>query len=102
MGSLLLLRGLLRRGSGVAYRLPCPGNPVVDGLGEGKPHNQLNGVTFAAGRCLQTVDMNQEAYFEQALLLPHALSLLLPRLGRWRRGKTSSKSSKALAPLRSR
>jgi hypothetical protein len=66
--------------SSIAYLLPCPGNPVADGIGEGKPHNQLNGVTFARGRCLQTIDMNQQGYFEQALLLPNALSLLLPRL----------------------
>ena len=51
------LQTVLRGGDGgVLWRLPCPGNPVADGVGEGKPHNQLNAVTFATGRCLQTID----------------------------------------------
>ena len=36
------LTTVLRTGhEGVRFRLPCPGNPVADGIGEGKPHNQL-------------------------------------------------------------
>jgi hypothetical protein len=76
------LTTVLRSGhEGVRFRLPCPGNPVADGIGEGKPHNQLNANLFARGRVLQTIDMNQEAYFESLLLLPNALSLILPREG---------------------
>jgi hypothetical protein len=76
------LTTVLRSGhEGVRFRLPCPGNPVADGIGEGKPHNQLNATIFARGRVIQTIDMNQDAAFESLLLLPNALSLILPRVG---------------------
>lgn len=34
------LMSVCKSGQGLRYRLPCPGNPIVDGIGEGKPENQ--------------------------------------------------------------
>ncbi|CAM9568890.1 unnamed protein product [Chrysoparadoxa australica] len=48
------------------YRVKLPGNPVV---GEGKPENQNHAIIFTRGECVQAIDMNQEAYFEEALKL---------------------------------
>jgi callose synthase len=126
------LLSVCRTGRGVGYRLPCPGNPIADGVGEGKPENANNGLPFVRGRVvqvscggcggawgcavarvvagcrrasaptsirraratlpisprpllLQTLDMNQEGYFEEALKLPNALSGLgrpVPATGR--------------------
>ena len=36
-------------------------------LGEGKPENQNHALIFTRGDALQTIDMNQENYFEEAL-----------------------------------
>jgi hypothetical protein len=30
-----------KTGKGVMYRIPMPGHPIVDGIGEGKPENQV-------------------------------------------------------------
>lgn len=78
------LLSVCKGGRGVRYRLPCPGNPIADGIGEGKPENQNNAAPYVTGRTLQALDMNQEAYFEEALKLPNALTLLnaRPRSGR--------------------
>ena len=46
------------------YRVRLPG-PVK--LGEGKPENQNHALIFIGGDALQTIDMNQENYFEEAL-----------------------------------
>ena len=60
-----------RTGQGVRYRLPAPGNPIVDGLGEGKPENQNCAMPFLRGRSLQCVDMNQDAYLQVRENIPH-------------------------------
>eukprot|EP00474_Spongospora_subterranea_P008611 CRZ09069.1 hypothetical protein [Spongospora subterranea] len=52
------------------YRIKLPGNPIV---GEGKPENQNHAVIFTRGEMLQTVDMNQDAYFEEALKMRNML-----------------------------
>lgn len=52
------------------YRYELPGNPI---LGEGKPENQNNAIPFTRGEFVQTIDMNQEHYFEEALKMPHLL-----------------------------
>jgi hypothetical protein len=62
--------------SGVKFRIPCPGNPILDGIGEGKPENQNNVAPFVRGRVIQMIDMNQDAYFEEALKIPNAMQLL--------------------------
>ena len=52
------------------YRVRLPGNPVI---GEGKPENQNHAIVFTRGEYLQTIDMNQEAYFEEALKMRNLL-----------------------------
>jgi len=52
------------------YRVRLPGNPI---LGEGKPENQNHAVIFTRGEFLQTIDMNQEGYFEEAMKMRNAL-----------------------------
>ncbi|GLE07230.1 hypothetical protein PINS_up017253 [Pythium insidiosum] len=53
------------------YRYELPGNPI---LGEGKPENQNVALPFTRGEYLQTIDMNQEHYFEEALKMPNFLA----------------------------
>lgn len=53
------------------YRYELPGNPMV---GEGKPENQNIAIPFTRGEYLQTIDMNQEHYFEEALKIPNFLA----------------------------
>jgi 1,3-beta-glucan synthase component/1,3-beta-glucan synthase subunit FKS1, domain-1 len=60
----------------VLFEVPVPGNPIKDGIGEGKPENQNFAKIFAHGRVLQTLDMNQECYFEEGLKLPNVLQLI--------------------------
>lgn len=52
------------------YRYRLPGNPI---LGEGKPENQNNALQFTRGEFVQTIDMNQEHYFEECLKMPQLL-----------------------------
>jgi len=60
------------------YRVRLPGNPV---MGEGKPENQNHAVIFSRGEFLQTIDMNQEGYFEEALKMRNALQEFAKREG---------------------
>uniref|UniRef100_K3WVE6 1,3-beta-glucan synthase n=1 Tax=Globisporangium ultimum (strain ATCC 200006 / CBS 805.95 / DAOM BR144) TaxID=431595 RepID=K3WVE6_GLOUD len=53
------------------YRYELPGNPI---LGEGKPENQNVALPFTRGEYLQTIDMNQEHYFEETLKMPNFLA----------------------------
>ncbi|KAE9349569.1 Callose synthase 5 [Phytophthora rubi] len=53
------------------YRYELPGNPMV---GEGKPENQNVAIPFTRGEYIQTIDMNQEHYFEEALKIPNFLA----------------------------
>ncbi|TYZ66844.1 hypothetical protein PybrP1_007901 [[Pythium] brassicae (nom. inval.)] len=52
------------------YRYQLPGDPV---LGEGKPENQNNALQFTRGEFVQTIDMNQQHYFEECLKMPQML-----------------------------
>ncbi|KAG8364724.1 hypothetical protein BUALT_Bualt18G0028500 [Buddleja alternifolia] len=52
------------------YRVKLPG-PVK--LGEGKPENQNHAVIFTRGDAVQTIDMNQDNYFEEALKMRNLL-----------------------------
>lgn len=52
------------------YRIKLPG-PVK--LGEGKPENQNHAIIFTRGDALQTIDMNQDNYFEEALKIRNLL-----------------------------
>ena len=55
---------LLANLEGEVYGVRLPGNPV---LGEGKPENQNHAMIFTRGEFLQTIDMNQDGKFEEAL-----------------------------------
>lgn len=52
------------------YRIRLPGNPI---LGEGKPENQNAAIVFTRGESLQTIDMNQDGYIEEALKMRNML-----------------------------
>ncbi|CAN1241664.1 Callose synthase 9 [Linum perenne] len=52
------------------YSIKLPGNPK---LGEGKPENQNHAIVFTRGNALQTIDMNQDNYFEEALKMRNLL-----------------------------
>ncbi|KAH7568921.1 hypothetical protein JRO89_XS06G0072900 [Xanthoceras sorbifolium] len=52
------------------YRIRLPGTLK---LGEGKPENQNHAIIFTRGDALQTIDMNQDNYFEEALKMRNLL-----------------------------
>lgn len=52
------------------YRIKLPG-PLK--LGEGKPENQNHAIIFTRGDAIQTIDMNQDNYFEEALKMRNLL-----------------------------
>ncbi|KAI5082555.1 hypothetical protein GOP47_0002298 [Adiantum capillus-veneris] len=52
------------------YRIQLPG-PLK--LGEGKPENQNHAIIFTRGDAVQTIDMNQDNYFEEALKMRNLL-----------------------------
>ncbi|KAJ0968856.1 hypothetical protein J5N97_021733 [Dioscorea zingiberensis] len=58
----------------VIYRIKLPG-PAI--LGEGKPENQNHGIIFTRGEGLQTIDMNQDNYMEEALKMRNLLEEFL-------------------------
>lgn len=60
------------------YRVRLPDNPVI---GEGKPENQNHAMIFTRGEFLQTIDMNQEGYFEEALKMRNCLQEFAKREG---------------------
>uniref|UniRef100_A0A2N9IBD1 1,3-beta-glucan synthase n=2 Tax=Fagus sylvatica TaxID=28930 RepID=A0A2N9IBD1_FAGSY len=60
------------------YRIRLPGRPVD--VGEGKPENQNHAIIFTRGEALQTIDMNQDNYFEEAFKMRNVLEeFLKPR-----------------------
>ncbi|KAG2599711.1 callose synthase 12-like [Panicum virgatum] len=52
------------------YRVKLPGELK---LGEGKPENQNHALIFTRGDAVQTIDMNQDNYFEEALKMRNLL-----------------------------
>ncbi|KAK6144005.1 hypothetical protein DH2020_020825 [Rehmannia glutinosa] len=60
----------------VIYRIKLPG-PAI--LGEGKPENQNHAIIFTRGEGLQTIDMNQDNYMEEALKMRNLLQEFLKR-----------------------
>ncbi|KAK7350886.1 hypothetical protein VNO77_09919 [Canavalia gladiata] len=52
------------------FRIKLPG-PAK--LGEGKPENQNHAIIFTRGEALQTIDMNQDNYLEEALKMRNLL-----------------------------
>ncbi|XP_059452724.1 callose synthase 7-like isoform X2 [Corylus avellana] len=57
------------------YRIRLPGRPVD--IGEGKPENQNHAIIFTRGEALQTIDMNQDNYFEEAFKMRNVLKEFL-------------------------
>ncbi|KAK6918011.1 1,3-beta-glucan synthase subunit FKS1-like, domain-1 [Dillenia turbinata] len=53
------------------YRIKLPGFPVE--IGEGKPENQNHAIIFTRGEALQTIDMNQDNYIEDAFKMRNVL-----------------------------
>ncbi|KAL6134958.1 hypothetical protein ACLB2K_067186 [Fragaria x ananassa] len=53
------------------YLIKLPGPPTV--IGEGKPENQNHAIVFTRGEALQTIDMNQDNYFEEAFKMRNVL-----------------------------
>ncbi|KAM7523322.1 hypothetical protein LguiA_013224 [Lonicera macranthoides] len=60
----------------VIYRIKLPG-PAM--LGEGKPENQNHAIIFTRGEGLQTIDMNQDNYMEEALKMRNLLQEFLKK-----------------------
>ncbi|KAJ0971506.1 hypothetical protein J5N97_019465 [Dioscorea zingiberensis] len=65
------------------YRIKLPGPPTA--IGEGKPENQNHAIIFTRGEALQTIDMNQDNYLEEAFKIRNVLAEFLePHHGRRR------------------
>ncbi|XP_035541393.1 callose synthase 2 isoform X2 [Juglans regia] len=60
----------------IIYRIKLPG-PAI--LGEGKPENQNHAIIFTRGEGLQTIDMNQENYLEEAFKMRNLLEEFLKK-----------------------
>ncbi|KAJ0966771.1 hypothetical protein J5N97_023688 [Dioscorea zingiberensis] len=60
----------------VIYRIKLPG-PAM--LGEGKPENQNHAIIFTRGEGLQTIDMNQDNYMEEAFKMRNLLQEFLTK-----------------------
>ncbi|RDX97868.1 Callose synthase 3, partial [Mucuna pruriens] len=58
------------------YKIKLPG-PAI--LGEGKPENQNHAMIFTRGEGLQTIDMNQDNYMEEALKMRNLLQEFLKK-----------------------
>ncbi|KAI3781162.1 hypothetical protein L2E82_11165 [Cichorium intybus] len=52
------------------YRVRLPGSAKI---GEGKPENQNHAIIFTRGEALQTIDMNQDNYLEEAFKMRNLL-----------------------------
>ncbi|KAI3848691.1 hypothetical protein MKX03_025065, partial [Papaver bracteatum] len=52
------------------YRIRLPGPAKI---GEGKPENQNHAIIFTRGEALQTIDMNQDNYLEEAFKMRNLL-----------------------------
>ena len=70
----VLIKGIIREDGEPAvqevFRVQLPGDIM---LGEGKPENQNHAMIFTRGEALQTIDMNQCGYFEEALKMRNLL-----------------------------
>nr|QKN22530.1 callose synthase 10 [Urtica dioica subsp. dioica] len=52
------------------FSIKLPGDPK---LGEGKPENQNHAIVFTRGEAVQTIDMNQDNYLEEAMKMRNLL-----------------------------
>ncbi|XP_038879408.1 callose synthase 3 [Benincasa hispida] len=60
----------------IIYQIKLPG-PAI--LGEGKPENQNHAIIFTRGEGLQTIDMNQDNYMEEAMKMRNLLQEFLKK-----------------------
>ncbi|KAJ3692137.1 hypothetical protein LUZ60_012487 [Juncus effusus] len=60
------------------YRIKLPGPPII---GEGKPENQNHAIIFTRGDALQTIDMNQDMYLEEAYKMRNVLQEFVKHQG---------------------
>ncbi|KAF5447956.1 hypothetical protein F2P56_033466 [Juglans regia] len=65
-----LVKADINRKDKEIYSIKLPGNPKI---GEGKPENQNHAIIFTRGSAVQTIDMNQDNYFEEALKMRNLL-----------------------------
>ncbi|KMS98256.1 hypothetical protein BVRB_4g094050 [Beta vulgaris subsp. vulgaris] len=70
----VLVRGGANGHDQEVYRVKLPGPPNI---GEGKPENQNHAIIFTRGEALQTIDMNQDNYFEEAYKMRNILQEFL-------------------------
>jgi callose synthase len=75
---LCLVKSDCKGGVQEIYRVRLPDNPII---GEGKPENQNHAMIFTRGEFVQTIDMNQEGYFEEALKMRNCLQEFAKREG---------------------
>ncbi|KAH1197616.1 Callose synthase 7 [Glycine max] len=69
------------------YRIKLPGPPTE--IGEGKPENQNHAIVFTRGEALQTIDMNQDNYYEEAFKMRNVLE-------EFRRGRSGQRKPSIL------
>ncbi|XP_062011839.1 putative callose synthase 8 isoform X2 [Rosa rugosa] len=77
--SSVLVKAIPDFGDQEIYRIKLPGAPTI---GEGKPENQNHGIIFTRGEALQTIDMNQDSYLEEAFKMRNLLQEFLQNRGR--------------------
>ncbi|KAL9235580.1 hypothetical protein vseg_010326 [Gypsophila vaccaria] len=65
-----LIKGDLNGKDQEIYSIKLPGDPK---LGEGKPENQNHAIVFTRGEAIQTIDMNQDNYLEEAMKMRNLL-----------------------------
>ncbi|XP_078163571.1 callose synthase 3-like [Carex rostrata] len=68
--------GVVQNVDQVIYRIKLPGPAII---GEGKPENQNHAIIFTRGESLQTIDMNQDNYMEEALKMRNLLQEFLKK-----------------------
>ncbi|KNA15478.1 hypothetical protein SOVF_097910 [Spinacia oleracea] len=77
--SSVLVKGGVNGQDQEVYRIKLPGPPNI---GEGKPENQNHAIIFTRGEALQTIDMNQDNYLEEAYKMRNILQEFLEDRGR--------------------
>ncbi|XP_021773953.1 putative callose synthase 8 [Chenopodium quinoa] len=77
--SSVLVKGGINGHDQEVYRIKLPGPPNI---GEGKPENQNHAIIFTRGEALQTIDMNQDNYLEEAYKMRNILQEFFEDRGR--------------------
>ncbi|KAJ4726559.1 Callose synthase-like protein [Melia azedarach] len=72
---------LVKAANGGVEEIYCIKLPGPPNIGEGKPENQNHAIIFTRGEALQTIDMNQDNYLEEALKMRNLLQEFLQNHG---------------------